>query len=76
MLLEFISFGYGQLIIRLSGPGCQICSGVNARVHHVETPDDLDPEWFVGATSVGVTAGASTPDEQMQAVIRAIEAMA
>ena len=54
----------------------QICDEVNPRVHHVETPDDLDPEWFEGATSVGVTAGASTPDEQMQAVIRAIEAIA
>jgi 4-hydroxy-3-methylbut-2-enyl diphosphate reductase len=54
----------------------EICGGVNARVFHVETPDDLDPAWFDGAESVGVTAGASTPDEQMQAVIRAIEAMA
>ena len=54
----------------------QICDEVNSRVHHVETPDDLDSTWFKGATSVGVTAGASTPDEQMQAVIRAIEAIA
>ena len=54
----------------------QICDEVNHRVHHVETPDDLDPAWFEGAMSVGVTAGASTPDEQMQAVIRAIEAIA
>jgi 4-hydroxy-3-methylbut-2-enyl diphosphate reductase len=54
----------------------QICAEVNPHVHHVETPDDLDPAWFEGAESVGVTAGASTPDEQMQAVIRAIEAMA
>jgi 4-hydroxy-3-methylbut-2-enyl diphosphate reductase len=54
----------------------EICGEVNSRVHHVETPDDLDAEWFIGAESVGVTAGASTPDEQMQAVIRAIEAMA
>jgi len=53
----------------------EICQVVNARVHHVETAEDLDAAWFVGATSVGVTAGASTPDEQMQGVIRAIEAM-
>ena len=39
----------------------EICGEVNSRVHHVETPDDLDPEWFDGAESVGVTAGASTP---------------
>jgi len=48
---------------------------VNPRTHHVETAEDLDPAWFAGAQSVGVTAGASTPDEQMQGVIRAIEAM-
>jgi 4-hydroxy-3-methylbut-2-en-1-yl diphosphate reductase len=54
----------------------QICAEVNPHVYHVETPDDLDPAWFDGATRVGVTAGASTPDEQMQAVIRAIEGMA
>ena len=53
----------------------QICEGVNPRVYHVETPEDLDPAWFEGAQSVGVTAGASTPDEQMQAVIRSIESM-
>jgi 4-hydroxy-3-methylbut-2-enyl diphosphate reductase len=53
----------------------EICGEVNPRVHHVETPDELRPEWFTGAQSVGVTAGASTPDEQMRAVIDAIEAM-
>lgn len=53
----------------------EICLAVNPRVHHVETADELDPTWFQGAGSVGVTAGASTPDEQMQGVIRAIEAM-
>jgi 4-hydroxy-3-methylbut-2-enyl diphosphate reductase len=53
----------------------EICVSVNPRVHHVETADELDPSWFRGAETVGVTAGASTPDEQMQGVIRAIEAM-
>jgi 4-hydroxy-3-methylbut-2-en-1-yl diphosphate reductase len=53
----------------------EICSAVNDRVHHVETAEELDPSWFEGASVVGVTAGASTPDAQMQGVIRAIEAM-
>jgi len=53
----------------------EICRGVNPRVHHVETADELDPAWFDGASSVGVTAGASTPDEQMAGVVAAIEAM-
>jgi len=53
----------------------EICREVNPRTYHVETPEGLDPAWFAGATSVGVAAGASTPDQQMQGVIRAIEAM-
>jgi len=53
----------------------EICSSVNPRTHHVETAEEIDPAWFIGAHSVGVTAGASTPDKQMQGVIAAIEAM-
>jgi 4-hydroxy-3-methylbut-2-enyl diphosphate reductase len=53
----------------------EICRAVNPRVHHVETADELDPTWFADASSVGVTAGASTPDEQIEGVIRAVEAM-
>lgn len=51
----------------------EICRAVNPNTHHVETANDLDPSWFEGAASVGVTAGASTPGEQMEGVIRAIE---
>jgi len=51
----------------------EICREVNPRTHHVETAEELDPAWFAGAESVGVTAGASTPDKQMAGVVRAIE---
>jgi 4-hydroxy-3-methylbut-2-enyl diphosphate reductase len=53
----------------------EICSAVNPSVFHVETSDELEPGWFTGAEVVGVTAGASTPDEQIRGVIAAIEAM-
>ncbi len=53
----------------------EICSSVNPHVHHVETADELEPAWFAGASVVGVTAGASTPDEQIKGVIAAVEAM-
>ena len=53
----------------------EICRAVNPRVHHVETADELDPAWFAGAHTVGVTAGASTPHRQMAGVVAAIEAM-
>lgn len=52
-----------------------ICRTVNERTYHVETPEELNPAWFENAEIVGVAAGASTPDEQMQSVIRVIEGM-
>ncbi len=53
----------------------EICRARNARTHHVETASELDGAWFHGASVVGVTAGASTPDEQIQGVIAAIESL-
>jgi 4-hydroxy-3-methylbut-2-en-1-yl diphosphate reductase len=39
------------------------CSRFCSRVYHVQNPNDLDPAWFSGADTVGITAGTSTPDE-------------
>lgn len=36
---------------------------------HVETADELRPEWFAGMTKVGLLAGASTREVDIQAVI-------
>jgi 4-hydroxy-3-methylbut-2-enyl diphosphate reductase len=36
----------------------EICRDVNDRVHHVETADEIEPSWFEGVRSVGVTGGA------------------
>src|SRR6185295_5219917 len=38
------------------------CSRYCARVHHVQTAADLQPQWFEGAQTVGITAGTSTPE--------------
>lgn len=53
----------------------EICAARNPRTHHVETADELQEEWFSGASVVGVTAGASTPDMQIRGVIDAVEAL-
>jgi 4-hydroxy-3-methylbut-2-enyl diphosphate reductase len=37
--------------------------------HHVETSDELDAAWFAGVKRVGVTAGASTRDGDIERVI-------
>lgn len=42
-----------------------IC-GVRATTYHVETLGEVDPAWFLGAELVGITAGASTPRNQVE----------
>ena len=44
------------------------CSRFCARVHHVQTADDLQAEWFVNTETIGITAGTSTPDKTVCAV--------
>ncbi len=41
--------------------------------YHVETSGELEPEWFDGHEDIGVTAGASTPDFSIDAVVQRIE---
>ncbi len=40
----------------------QTCSRFCARVHQVQTLEDLRMEWFRDTDTVGITAGTSTPD--------------
>jgi 4-hydroxy-3-methylbut-2-enyl diphosphate reductase len=42
---------------------------------HVEQADDLDPDFFARAKTVGVTAGASTPGWMTQQVIDRLESL-
>jgi len=41
----------------------------------VDAADDLKPEWFVGKSRVGLTAGASAPDILVQQVIERLRAL-
>lgn len=46
----------------------EICSSVCGNTHHIERASELDPVWFDRCTEVGITAGASTPEDQIAAV--------
>lgn len=50
----------------------ELCAQVQNRTHHVESPDELESAWFDGVGTVGITAGASTPPEQIEAVAKRI----
>lgn len=52
-----------------------ICAAVLPRTHHIETPDEIEPGWFEGCGLVGVTAGASTPESQIDAVVTRLESL-
>src|SRR5207248_2579175 len=43
--------------------------------HHIERAAELDPAWFAGVQTVGVTAGASTPDWVINEVIEGLKAL-
>jgi 4-hydroxy-3-methylbut-2-enyl diphosphate reductase len=44
------------------------CRRYCARVHHVQSAGDLRAEWFAGASTVGLTAGTSTPDNSIHSI--------
>lgn len=50
----------------------EICAEYCPRTYHVESADELEPSWFEECTVVGVTAGASTPEDQIDAVIETL----
>lgn len=47
----------------------EIARESNTRTYHIETAAELDPAWFVRTDSVGITAGASTPDWSVHEVV-------
>lgn len=53
----------------------EIARNINPRSYQVASAADLDPEWFAGAKTVGVSAGASTPDWIIDEVVEALERM-
>lgn len=50
-----------------------LCREQQRDTHHIETSDQLEPEWFVGKEKIGITAGASTPQWLIEDVIDKVE---
>ena len=50
----------------------RVAEKAGVRAYRVDGPEDVDPRWFANQDIVGVTAGASAPDQRVRAVIDAI----
>ena len=47
----------------------EVCRDVRCTTYHIETATELEMAWFTNVQTVGVTAGASTPDWIIKEVI-------
>ena len=54
----------------------EVCQEEGATAYHIETAAELAPEWLRGCQRVGVTAGASTPDSAVEAVVERVREIA
>lgn len=52
-----------------------VCHDAGRIAYHIESAEELKPEWFTGIQSVGITAGASTPDWVIEEVYNKVEEM-
>ena len=53
----------------------ELCAQVCPNTHHIEDAAEVEPAWLAQAELVGITAGASTPAEQIEAVKEQLRGM-
>ena len=53
----------------------EVCLAIQPKTYHIEVASELEPAWFVGASRVGITSGASTPEWLIEDVVGAIDAI-
>ena len=51
---------------------CEVASDSGVPSHLIEDPSKIDPEWLHGKEAIGITAGASTPEDLVRDVIEAL----
>ncbi len=54
----------------------EACRTAGTKAFHIETAAEIEASWFQGMTTVGVTAGTSTPDWVVDEVVERLASMA
>lgn len=52
-----------------------LCREEGKPAYHIEVADEIRPEWLEGISSIGVTAGASTPDWVVDGVLERLKSI-
>ncbi|MBU1226680.1 MAG: 4-hydroxy-3-methylbut-2-enyl diphosphate reductase [Actinobacteria bacterium] len=50
----------------------RVAAAAGCAAHRIDGPGSIDPAWLEGVRTVGITAGASAPDQSVRAVIDAV----
>ena len=53
----------------------EICTAAGTPTHHIEDAAELEGPWFEGVQLIGLTAGASTPQDQIDRVVERLHAL-
>ncbi|MFQ6019972.1 MAG: 4-hydroxy-3-methylbut-2-enyl diphosphate reductase, partial [Dehalococcoidia bacterium] len=53
----------------------EVCREEGVETYHVESAEEMEPRWLEGRERVGITAGASTPDSAVEAVVSRIRVL-
>jgi 4-hydroxy-3-methylbut-2-enyl diphosphate reductase len=53
----------------------EVCAPL-VETHHIETAAEIEKDWLLGKQYIGVTAGASTPNEAIEEVVLKLESLA
>ena len=53
----------------------EVCSSVGVETHHIENSRELQDSWLKECQRIGITAGASTPDQAIEEVVARLREM-